>query len=74
VTMLVIVGTPDGAAMDGIWAWEADGLHQVLHGVAPGVATSGHTTHMALAVATGLELVTAHRTHRVPCFALHTGI
>ena len=24
VAMLVIVGRPDGAAVDGIWAWEAD--------------------------------------------------
>jgi hypothetical protein len=62
VAMLVIVGRPDCAAVDDIWAWEADGLHQLLHGIAPAVATSGHATHMALAIASDLELVTTHRT------------
>jgi hypothetical protein len=67
--MLVIIGSSSGAAMDGIRAREADGLHNVLHGVAPAVASSVDATHMTLAG--GLELVTACRTDDMTHVALH---
>ena len=67
--MLVIIGSSGGAAMDGIRAWEVDGLHKALHGVAPAVASSVDPTHITLAG--GLELVMACRTDDMPHIALH---
>ena len=52
-----VVGRPRGAAMGGVRAWDAERLHQSLHGMAPAVAAGGDATHMALAL--GLELVAA---------------
>jgi len=52
-----MVGHPHGAAMGSVRAWDADRLHQSLHGMAPAVAAGGDATHMALAL--GLELVAA---------------
>ena len=63
-----MVGRPHGAAMGGVRAWDTDGLHQSLHGMAPAVAADGDATHMALA--RGLKLVTARRAHDVPHFTL----
>jgi len=57
--------------MDSIRAREADGLHNVLYGMAPAVASSVDATHMTLAG--GLELVTACRTDDMPHIALEDG-
>jgi hypothetical protein len=36
VAFSIMVGRPRGAAMGGVRAWDADGLHQSLHGMAQG--------------------------------------
>jgi hypothetical protein len=67
-----MVYQPSGAAVGGIRAQEADGFCQALHGMALAVTISGDATHMALA--SGLELVMAQRTHNMAIAALHAGI
>ena len=57
VAFLIIVDQPQGTAMGSICAWDADGLHQLLHDMAPAVSAGDGSTHRALA--RGLELVTA---------------
>jgi hypothetical protein len=69
VAVSIIVGRPRGAAMGGVRAWDADGLHQSLHGMAQAVAAGGDATHM-VALARGLELVAARRAHDVAHFTL----
>ena len=64
----VIVDRPGSAAMDGVRARDTDGLHQVLHGVAPEIAAGGGAAHMALA--DGLELIAACRAHHMTRVAL----
>jgi hypothetical protein len=71
MAVLVVVGSPGGTAVGGIRAREADGLHQALHGMAPSVTTGDDAADMALA--SGLELVTAHQTRNMTQFALHGG-
>lgn len=68
VHVQVIVGRLGSAAMDGVRAWNTDGLHQVLHGVAPEIAAGGGPAHMALA--DGPELITACRAHHMTRVAL----
>lgn len=72
VALPVMVHRPSGAAVGGTRAQEADGFCQALQGVAPSVTISGDATHMALA--SGLELVMAQRTHNMAIAALHAGI
>jgi hypothetical protein len=55
--------------MGGVRAWDADGLHQSLHGMAQAVAAGGDAIHM-VALARGLELVAARRAHDVAHFTL----
>lgn len=57
VAFLIIVGCPQGTTMGSVQTWDADGFHQLLHGMAPAVVAGGDPTHMALA--RGLELITA---------------
>ena len=57
MAMVVVVGWLGVAAMGRVRAWDADGLHQTLQGIAPVVAACGNATYMALA--SWCKLVTA---------------
>lgn len=37
VAFLIMVGQPHGTAMGSMRAWDSDGLHQILHAMAPAV-------------------------------------
>jgi hypothetical protein len=67
----VVVGQPRGAAVGGVRARDAKGLHRSLHGMAPAVVfVEFETAHMALGVAGGLELAVARKTQHMSILAL----
>ncbi|TVU17717.1 hypothetical protein EJB05_33768, partial [Eragrostis curvula] len=70
VALLVTVGRHGSAAIGGIRARDADGLHQALHRVAPSVAT-GDVDAAQVALAGAHELVVARRAHNMSNIALH---
>lgn len=69
VVGLVVVCRPGVAAVGGVGARDADGLHQGLHGAAPVVHDDGDAAHVALF--RWCELVAARRANRMALVALH---